>query len=149
MEKQFLTDKLSKTQAEKDNQIVNSSEDFFKNFNIINRLIVLELNSQQTNEHTHSNISEFSLQFLTDMLFLYFIQNKGLLQNNFHFKKDLFSQYKQQITENSNFYSDWFRPLLKVLNNHTFSDHSVNKKFNNIFGQFSIEFRGLFKKYEQ
>ena len=149
MEKQFLTDKLSKHRAEKDNQITNSHEDFLVNFNIINRLLVQELNSQQTNNHTQFNITEFSLQFLTDILFLYFIQKKGFLQSDYHFIKDFFSQYRQQLTENSNFYSDCFRPLLKVLNDHTFLSHSVNSKFKHTFKNFAIEFSGLFKNYAQ
>ncbi|MFN4220587.1 MAG: DNA methyltransferase, partial [bacterium] len=114
---------LSELKFEKIEDIINAfsidkvTDDFFKSFKYaLNEVLIKSLKKEEEFKKKHF----FSLQLLSRILFIYFLQRKGWLKwkdyvQDKHYLKNLWRKYKEYVAKNiqkeNTFYSSWLSSL--------------------------------------
>lgn len=101
-------EKSSSDKLEECFDIDSVSQQFFDDYKKIFDKIVDDIDSQIKNKnHAH----DFTQQFFNRVMFLYFLQKKGWLDNDKSFIKNYWQNYLENKENKNNFYNDYLQPL--------------------------------------
>lgn len=103
------------------------TKQFYKEYEAVFRILADDLR-KQSGDKTWAH--DYSLQFLNRCMFLYFIQRKGWLGNNYDFLASFWKSYQHSSQRQNSFVEDW----IKVLFFEAFND-----KFHGGHGYFPPE----------
>lgn len=122
------------------------TDKFFKEFQEIFELIRERLEKQ--NKGNLHQIHNFTHQIFSRIMFLYFLQRMEWLGNgNQEFMMHLWTTYKNNKNENSNFYNNYLKPLFfgALCNKYTYREN-LPEEINNFYIQAPYLNGGLFKE---
>jgi len=99
---------------------------FYKEYKTILDKIEEELQSQGIGDK--KTAKGFAQQFLNRLMFLYFIQKRGWLNNDRRFVWSLVKQYKRAGGTQQGIYRDWFEPLFF----YSFNNKEIPESYDNL-----------------
>ncbi len=102
------------------------AKQFYKEYRAILDEIEEELQSQGIGDK--KTAKGFAQQFLNRLMFLYFIQKRGWLNNDRRFVWSLVKQYKRAGGTQQGIYSDWFEPLFF----YSFNNKEIPDSYDNL-----------------
>ncbi|MCK4399298.1 MAG: Eco57I restriction-modification methylase domain-containing protein [Methanophagales archaeon] len=102
------------------------TKEFYTEYKTILDKIDEELQSQGIGDK--KTAKGFAQQFLNRLMFLYFIQKRGWLNNDRRFVWSLVKQYKRASGTQQGIYSDWFEPLFF----YSFNNKEISDSYDNL-----------------
>lgn len=98
------------------------TKQFFEEYKAIFRILEDDL-KKQANDHTWAH--DYSLQFLNRCMFIYFIQRKGWLGNDYDFLINFWRSYQRSPVSQNSFVDNWLKVLFfEAFNNKFHGGHN-------------------------